>query len=153
MKNNMVFLKKIKASGFKSFANNTEINFDYRMSGIVGPNGSGKSNIVDAIKWVLGEKSNKTLRGKTSEDVIFHGSKGHDPAKTAEVTLVFDNTQRNLHIDLDEVSVTRKLTRGSGENEYFINDNPCRLRDIQEIFLDTGLSKGSLGIISQGTVQ
>ena len=149
----MIFLKKFIANGFKSFANRTEIVFDNQMSGIVGPNGSGKSNVVDAIKWVLGEKSNKELRGKVSEDVIFHGSKEHKPAKSAEITLVFDNRNHDLHTDAKEVVITRKLTRGEGNNEYFLNNEPCRLKDIQDIFLDTGLSKGSLGIISQGTVQ
>ncbi len=149
----MVFLKKFIATGFKSFATKTEFVFDKQMSGVVGPNGSGKSNIVDAIKWVLGEKSNKALRGKTSEDIIFHGSKGHDASKYAEVTLVFDNTNGMIHYEGKELSVTRRVERGSGNNEYFINGEPARLKDIQNIFLDTGLSKGSLGIISQGTVQ
>jgi chromosome segregation protein len=101
----------------------------------------------------LGERSNKTLRGKTNDDVIFHGSKGHEQSKYAEVTLIFNNTNKVLHHDGNEISITRKLTRGAGINEYLINDQPCRLKDIQDIFLDTGLSKGSLGIISQGTVQ
>lgn len=149
----MVFLKKFIATGFKSFATKTEFVFDKQMAGVVGPNGSGKSNIVDAIKWVLGEKSNKVLRGKSSEDIIFHGSKGHDASKYAEVTLVFDNSNGVIHYEGKELSVTRRLERGSGSNEYFINDEPARLKDIQNIFLDTGLSKGSLGIISQGTVQ
>jgi chromosome segregation protein len=101
----------------------------------------------------LGERSNKTLRGKTNEDVIFHGSAGHDASKHAEVSLTFNNKAKSLHYDADKVEITRRLTRGTGSNEYFINGEPCRLKDIQEIFLDTGLSKGSLGIISQGTVQ
>ncbi len=149
----MVFLKKFIATGFKSFATKTEFVFDKQMSGVVGPNGSGKSNIVDAIKWVLGEKSNKALRGKTSEDIIFHGSTNHEPSKYAEVTLVFDNSNGMIHYEGKELSVTRRVERGSGNNEYFINGEPARLKDIQNIFLDTGLSKGSLGIISQGTVQ
>ena len=149
----MIFLKKIIINGFKSFATKTIIDFKHNMSGVVGPNGSGKSNIIDAIKWVLGEKSNKALRSKIGEDVIFHGSKEHNPAKMAEITLEFDNSNRALHYDNDTVSITRKLKKGEGINEYFINEEPCRLKDIQDIFLDTGLSKGSLGIISQGTVQ
>lgn len=149
----MIFLRKFIANGFKSFAKNVEIDFQSSMVGVVGPNGSGKSNIVDAIKWVLGERSSKTLRGKTGEDVIFHGSQGHDASKYAEVTLIFENQNNVLHYDDKNIKITRRLTRGSGNNEYFINEQPCRLRDIQEIFLDTGLSKGSLGIISQGTVQ
>ena len=149
----MIFLKKITITGFKSFATKTIVDFKSNMSGVVGPNGSGKSNIIDAIKWVLGEKSNKVLRSKLSEDVIFHGSNEHKPANFAEITLEFDNSNGALHTNKKNISITRKLTRGEGNNEYFINDEPCRLKDIQDIFLDTGLSKGSLGIISQGTVQ
>ncbi len=149
----MVFLKKFKAIGFKSFANNVEINFNEDMVGIVGPNGSGKSNIVDAIKWVLGEKSNKNLRGKVSSDVIFHGSTEKEESPFAKISLYFNNESRRLDVDADEVKITRKLTRATLANEYFLNDNPCRLKDIHELFLDTGLAKGSLGIISQGTVQ
>ena len=149
----MLFLKRFKAVGFKSFANPIDINFKDSMVGVVGPNGSGKSNIVDAIKWVLGEKSNKSLRGKVSSDVIFHGSKDKDGSDYAMVSLTFDNSKRSIHIDLDEVTVTRKLSRDSADNEYFLNNEPCRLRDIHEMFLDTGLARGSLGIISQGTVQ
>lgn len=149
----MIFLKKITINGFKSFATKTVIDFKNNMSGVVGPNGSGKSNIIDAIKWVLGEKSNKVLRSKISDDVIFHGSNEHKQANFAEITLEFDNKNGSLHTDEKNISITRRLTKGEGNNEYFINDEPCRLKDIQDIFLDTGLSKGSLGIISQGTVQ
>lgn len=149
----MLFLKKFKAVGFKSFANPIELTFKDSMIGVVGPNGSGKSNIVDAIKWVLGEQSKKALRGKSSSDIIFHGSKDKDGSSYAQVSLTFDNSNKILHSDLKEITVSRKLTRDDGNNEYFINNEPCRLKDIQEIFLDTGLSKGSLGIISQGTVQ
>ena len=149
----MIFLKKITINGFKSFATKTVIDFKNNMSGVVGPNGSGKSNIIDAIKWVLGEKSNKVLRSKISDDVIFHGSNEHKQANFAEITLEFDNKNGSLHTDEKNISITRRLTKGEGSNEYFINDEPCRLKDIQDIFLDTGLSKGSLGIISQGTVQ
>lgn len=148
----MIFLKKFEARGFKSFADYTKLNFDCSMIGIVGPNGSGKSNVIDAVKWVLGEKSIKSLRGKKSDDVIFHGSKTKPQNDFAEVTLTFDNTKRVLHIDLDEVSITRRLYRGSGNNDYFINGEQARLKDIMDVFVDTGLSKGSLGIISQGTV-
>ncbi|XQP55954.1 MAG: AAA family ATPase [Mycoplasmoidaceae bacterium] len=149
----MLFLKKFKAVGFKSFANPIELSFKDSMIGVVGPNGSGKSNIVDAIKWVLGEQSKKALRGKSSSDIIFHGSKDKDGSDFALVSLTFDNSNKILHSDLEEVTVTRKLTRNEGANDYFINNEPCRLKDIQELFLDTGLTKGSLGIISQGTVQ
>lgn len=149
----MIFLKRFIAEGFKSFANKIDIKFEHNMAGVVGPNGSGKSNIIDAIRWVMGEKSNKALRGKVSDDVVFHGSKEHSASKYASVTLIFDNSNHDLHIDSDEVIITRKLTKGEGNNEYFLNNEPCRLKDIQDMFLDTGLSKGSLGIISQGTVQ
>ncbi len=149
----MLFLKKFKAIGFKSFANPIELSFKDSMVGVVGPNGSGKSNIVDAIKWVLGEQSKKALRGKSASDIIFHGSKDKDGSDYALVSLTFDNSDKILHSDLKEVTVTRKLTRNEGDNEYFINNEPCCLKDIHELFLDTGLTKGSLGIISQGTVQ
>lgn len=148
----MVFLKRFEAFGFKSFADQTKLSFDSTMIGIVGPNGAGKSNVIDAIKWVLGEQSIKSLRGKRSDDIIFHGSKTKEACPYAEVTLTFDNTKRQLHFDKDEVSVTRKLFRGNGNNEYYINGESARLKDIHDIFADTGLSKGSLGIISQGTV-
>lgn len=148
----MVFLKKFEAFGFKSFADQTKLNFDSTMIGIVGPNGAGKSNVIDAIKWVLGEQSIKSLRGKKSDDIIFHGSKTKEACEFAQVTLTFDNSKRNLHMDSDEIAVTRKLHRGNGNNEYYINGNPSRLKDIHDIFADTGLAKGSLGIISQGTV-
>ncbi|WP_412032426.1 AAA family ATPase [Malacoplasma muris] len=148
----MIFLKKFEAKGFKSFADMTKLNFDSAMIGIVGPNGSGKSNVIDAIKWVLGEKSIKSLRGKKSDDIIFHGSNSKPKSEFAEVTLTFDNTSRVLHIDLDEVAVTRRLYRGDGNNDYFINGEQVRLKDLLDVFVDTGLSKGSLGIISQGTI-
>ncbi len=149
----MIFLNKIIVNGFKSFATKTAINFDKEMSGIVGPNGSGKSNIVDAIRWVLGEKSNKNLRSKVSEDVIFHGSEDNKSNNFAEVTLEFNNYNNFLHFNGKKLIITRKLIKGQLENEYYINSESCRLKDIQNIFLDTGLTKGSLGIISQGTVQ
>lgn len=148
----MIFLKKFKASGFKSFADGVEINFDKPMVGIVGPNGSGKSNIVDAFKWVLGERSLKQLRGKSSEDIIFFGSRDKKPSMFAEVSLYFDNTLGTLHSSEKELIITRKVHRGSGISEYFINGKEANLKDITSIFLDTGLAKGSLGIISQGTI-
>ncbi|MDE5545720.1 MAG: AAA family ATPase [Malacoplasma sp.] len=148
----MIFLKKFEAIGFKSFADFTKLNFDSTMIGVVGPNGSGKSNVIDAIKWVLGEQSIKSLRGKKSDDIIFHGSKTKEACDYAQVTLTFDNSKKHLHFDADEVSVSRKLYRGNGNNEYYVNGQITRLKDIHDIFSDTGLSKGSLGIISQGTV-
>ena len=148
----MLFLKKFYAYGFKSFADEVNLEFKDEMTGIVGPNGAGKSNIVDAFKWVLGEQSVKDMRGNSKLDLIFKGSSTRPEANFAQVTLTFDNSNRVLHYDKDEISITRKLFRDSGNNEYFINNEPARLKDIQMIFTDTGLSKGSLGIISQGTV-
>lgn len=148
----MLFLKKFYAYGFKSFAEEINISFNNDMTGIVGPNGSGKSNIVDAFKWVLGEQSIKDMRGNSKLDLIFKGSSSHPESKFAQVTLTFDNSNKVLHYDKDQISITRKLFRDSGANEYYINNEPARLKDIQMIFTDTGLSKGSLGIISQGTV-
>ncbi len=148
----MLFLKKFYAYGFKSFADEIKIDFVDEMTGIVGPNGAGKSNIVDAFKWVLGEQSVKDMRGSNKLDLIFKGSSVRPESNFAQVTLTFDNSNKFLHYDKDEISITRKLFRDSGNNEYFINNEPARLKDIQLIFTDTGLSKGSLGIISQGTV-
>lgn len=148
----MVFLKKFHAEGFKSFAKPTTINFDHNMTSIIGPNGSGKSNIVDALKWTIGEQSIKQLRGSDKTNLIFMGSENLSESDFALVELTFDNKSRVLHKDLDEIKITRKLIRKTGESIYLLNDEPAKLREIQEIFLDTGLSKGSLGIISQGTV-
>ena len=145
-------LKKIKMIGFKSFVNPTEIIFNSNITGIVGPNGSGKSNIVDAIRWVLGEQSVKSLRGEgTMSDVIFSGSKSRSASSFASVILTFDNTDRYLPLDLDEVSIKRTVYK-SGENEYEINNNKCRLKDITDLFTDTGASKESFNIISQGDI-
>ena len=119
---------------------------------MVGPNGSGKSNIVDAIRWVLGEQSLRLLRGTKLEDVIFAGSETKRPVGMAEVSLTFDNSEGRIPIEYSEVTVSRRVYR-SGESEFFINRTPCRLKDIQELFLDTGLGKGSLAIIGQGEVE
>ena len=148
----MIFLKKFYASGFKSFADPIQIEFTKPMTGIVGPNGAGKSNIVDAFKWVLGEQSIKDMRGNSKFDLIFKGSTNRDESKFAHVVLTFDNSLKVLHSDETTVSISRKLFRESGDSEYKINNQIARLKDIQLIFTDTGLSKGSLGIISQGTV-
>lgn len=148
----MVFLKKFHAEGFKSFARPVTLNFNSTMIGIVGPNGSGKSNIVDALKWAMGEQSIKSLRGKEKSNLIFAGSNDLKEADFALVELTFDNSTRILHFDADEVKISRKLVKKSGENIYMINDEPCLLKDIQTTFIDAGLDKGSLGIISQGTV-
>ena len=147
-----MYLKQIRASGFKSFAEKISIEFDNGISGIVGPNGSGKSNVVDAVRWVLGEQSVKQLRGEGAmSDVIFSGSKSRKASNYASVTLLFDNTDRYLSLDIDEVSIKRTIYR-TGENEYFINNEKCRLKDILDLFMDTGASKESFNIISQGDV-
>ncbi len=147
-----MYLKEIKASGFKSFADTIDIELTNGISGIVGPNGSGKSNVVDAVRWVLGEQSVKQLRGEGAmSDVIFTGSKSRRAASFASVTLVFDNSDKYLNIEYDEVQIKRTIYK-TGENEYFINNTKTRLKDILELFMDTGASKESFNIISQGDV-
>ena len=147
-----MFLKRIEMQGFKSFADRTIIQFDHPITGIVGPNGCGKSNIADSVRWVLGEQSAKSMRGDKMNDVIFAGSADRRRVNMAEVTLVFDNTNHILNDDKDEIEVTRRLFRDSGEAEYLINRKNVRLKDIVDLFLDTGLGKDSLSIISQGNV-
>ena len=148
-----MYLKKITASGFKSFADKITIDLDNGITGIVGPNGSGKSNVVDAIRWVLGEQSVKSLRGDGNmTDVIFSGSKSRKPLNVASVTLVFDNADKYLPLDYEEVSIKRKVYR-DGTNEYSINGEKCRLKDITDLLLDTGVAKESFNIISQGKVE
>lgn len=144
-------LRKLELHGFKSFADRTDFVFEDGITAVVGPNGCGKSNIVDAIRWVLGEQSAKSLRGSQMMDVIFNGSAIRQSQGLAEITLTFDNTDRALQYDADIVAVTRKLYR-SGESEYLINKNDCRLRDIRELFMDTGLGYDSYSIIEQGKV-
>ena len=147
-----MYLKQIKTVGFKSFADKITIDLDNKISGIVGPNGSGKSNVVDAVRWVLGEQSVKALRGDSSmSDVIFSGSKSRKPLSSASVTLVFDNTDRYIPIDYSEVEIKRSVYK-TGENEYFINNEKCRLKDITDLLIDTGVSKESFNIISQGDI-
>lgn len=147
-----MFLKKMILKGFKSFADRTEIKFNDGLTVIVGPNGSGKSNINDALKWVLGETSKKTLRASTSKDMIFTGSLNKGPADFAEVTLFFDNVNRRLDVDEDEISITRKSYREKDQNEYYINGELVRRKDVKKLFLDTGLGNTDLSIISQGSV-
>jgi chromosome segregation protein len=144
-------LKALELAGFKSFADKTRFEFPPGITVVVGPNGSGKSNIVDAIKWVLGEQSAKSLRGKDMADVIFKGggSGGRKPLNTAEATIIFDNAARDLLYDADEVHVTRRVYR-SGEGEYLINGQSCRLRDIKDLFRGTGLGADAYSIIEQG---
>lgn len=137
--------------GFKSFADRTTIHFNDGITGIVGPNGSGKSNITEAIRWVMGEASAKSLRGTNMKDVIFAGSQYRKSLNKAEVTLIFDNQKRELAFDADEVSITRKILR-SGDSEFLINGQQVRMRDVRTLFLDSGISQNSLAIISQGRV-
>src|SRR6478735_3116544 len=150
-------LKKLILQGFKSFADRTEFVFDSPITGIVGPNGCGKSNVVDGFKWVLGEQSAKSLRGDAMMDVIFNGSGGRKPAGMAEVTLVFENPKRDadgirtLNLDVDEVSVGRRLYR-DGTSEYQINNHGSRLKDVRELFLDTGVGVDAYSVIEQGRV-
>ncbi len=147
-----MYLKEIEASGFKSFADKININLDSDITCVVGPNGSGKSNIVDAIRWVMGEQSVKSLRGENNmTDVIFSGSKSRRPLNVASVSLTFDNTDHYLNIPYDNVSIKRRAYR-TGENEYFLNGEKCRLKDITELFLDSGVGKSSFNIVSQGDI-
>ncbi len=148
-----MYLKEINTLGFKSFADRINIKLDDKITCIVGPNGSGKSNIVDAVRWVLGEQSIKSLRGEgMMSDIIFSGSKSRKPLNVASVELVFDNTDNYLKYNFSEISIKRKAYR-NGENEYFINKEKCRLKDIINMFMDTGMGKIAFNIISQGEVE
>ncbi|GAA0722903.1 chromosome segregation protein SMC [Clostridium malenominatum] len=144
-------LKSIEIRGFKSFVNKTELNFKKGITAIVGPNGSGKSNISDAIRWVLGEQSIKSLRGGKMEDVIFAGTQFRKPLGLAQVSLTLDNSKGELPLEYSDVTVARRIYR-SGDSEYYINNNQCRLRDIQELFMDTGIGKEGYSIIGQGKI-
>ncbi|HSH37050.1 chromosome segregation protein SMC, partial [Schnuerera sp.] len=144
-------LKKVEIHGFKSFADKVEIDFKEGITAIVGPNGSGKSNIADAIRWVLGEQSIKTLRGSRMEDVIFSGTDTRRPLGYTEVTITFDNKDGIIPVEYQEVAISRRMFR-SGESEYYLNKNSCRLKDIKEIFMDTGVGKDGYSIIGQGRV-
>ncbi len=146
-----MYFKRIEMHGFKSFADPAIIEFDKGVTCVVGPNGSGKSNISDAIRWVLGEQSAKTLRGGKMEDVIFAGTTGRKSRGMAEVTLVIDNSKGLLPIDYNEVAVTRRMYR-SGESEYSINNNPCRMKDVRELFMDTGIGVDGYSLIGQGKI-
>lgn len=146
-----MYLKRLEIQGFKSFADKVEFEFPSGITAIVGPNGSGKSNVVDSIRWVLGEQSVKNLRGSKMEDVIFAGSADRRPLGMAQVSLTLDNSAHIFDLDFEEVTVSRRLYR-SGESEYLINKTPSRLKDVQELFMDTGLGREGLSIISQGKV-
>lgn len=147
-----MFLKRLESVGFKSFAERIKIDFVPGVTAVVGPNGSGKSNVTDAIRWVLGETSAKSIRGSSMEDIIFQGSETRNPLNVAEVTLILDNAEQALPIDYEEVSVTRRVYR-SGESEFYLNKQVCRLKDITDLFMDSGLGKEAFSIISQGKVE
>src|SRR5690625_2569463 len=146
-----MFLNRLEVVGFKSFAERIHIDFVSGITAVVGPNGSGKSNIIDAIRWVLGEQSAKSLRGQKMEDIIFQGSDTRNPLNFAEVSLILNNKEQRLPIDYNEVSITRRVYR-SGESEFLINKQPCRLKDIVDLFTDTGLGRESFSIIGQGRI-
>ncbi|MGG3560134.1 chromosome segregation protein SMC [Neobacillus rhizosphaerae] len=147
-----MFLKRLDIIGFKSFADRIGVDFVPGVTAVVGPNGSGKSNITDAIRWVLGEQSAKSLRGSKMEDIIFAGSDTRKAQNFAEVSLTLDNQDQGIGLDYNEVSVTRRVSR-SGESEFFINKQPCRLKDIIDLFMDSGLGREAFSIISQGKVE
>ena len=146
-----MYLKRLELQGFKSFADKTVLEFKPGITSVIGPNGSGKSNISDSIRWVLGEQSMKSLRGAKSEDIIFNGTQNRKSLGFAEASIVIDNTDGSLPIEYTEVTVTRKIYR-SGESGYFINKVPCRLKDILELFMDTGIGKDGYSIIGQGKI-
>ena len=146
-----MYLKSIEIQGFKSFANRTLLEFHNGITGIVGPNGSGKSNVADAVRWVLGEQRAKQLRGASMQDVIFSGTELRRALSYASVAITLDNSDHKLAVDFDEVTVTRRVYR-SGESEYLINGASCRLKDINELFYDTGIGKEGYSIIGQGQI-
>ncbi len=147
-----MYLKRLEMRGFKSFADKTKIDFDNGVTCIVGPNGSGKSNITDAMRWVLGEQKAKTLRGSKMEDIIFNGTNFRKKLGMAEVSLVFDNSERFFPLDFNEVKVCRRVYR-SGESEYVLNDTNCRLKDVRDLFMDTGIGTDGYSIIGQGRIE
>ena len=146
-----MYLKRLELQGFKSFADKTTLEFKPGITSVIGPNGSGKSNISDSIRWVLGEQSMKSLRGTKSEDIIFSGTQNRKSLGFAEASIVIDNSDGKLPIEYSEVTVTRKIFR-SGETGYFINKVPCRLKDVLELFMDTGIGKDGYSIIGQGKI-
>ncbi|HUS80156.1 MAG TPA: AAA family ATPase, partial [Armatimonadota bacterium] len=147
-----MYLRRLEMRGFKTFADRTELEFGPGMTGVVGPNGVGKSNIADAILWALGEQSQRAIRTHTSQDVIFAGSEDRSPLGLAEVRLILENADQALPIDFTEVEVSRRLYR-SGESEYGINNASCRLRDVHDLFVDTGVGQAAYSLVSQGDVE
>ena len=146
-----MYLKSIEVHGFKAFANKIVFDFHNGITGIVGPNGSGKSNVADAVRWVLGEQSAKQLRGSSMQDVIFAGTENRKPLSYAYVAITLDNADHQLPIDFKEVTIARRVYR-SGESEYLMNGSPCRLKDVNELFYDTGIGKEGYSIIGQGQI-
>ena len=146
-----MYLKRLELQGFKSFADKTVLEFRPGITSVIGPNGSGKSNISDRIRWVLGEQSMKSLRGSKSEDIIFAGTQSRKSLGFAEASIVIDNTDGKLPIEFSEVTITRRIYR-SGESGYYINKTPCRLKDVLELFMDTGIGKDGYSIIGQGKI-
>ena len=147
-----MFLKRIEIQGFQVFCRAGGIDFGPGVTAIVGPNGCGKSNLTEAVQWVLGEQNARALRGYRMDDVIFAGTSRRRSYGMAEVTLTFNNSQGTLPLEYDEVSITRRVYR-SGEGEYFINRMPCRLRDIQEMFLSCGINKAAFSIVAEGRIE
>ncbi|MDA8441660.1 MAG: AAA family ATPase, partial [Peptococcaceae bacterium] len=147
-----MYLKRLEIHGFKSFADKITLDFTQGLSVVVGPNGSGKSNISDAIRWVIGEQSAKSLRGTKMEDIIFAGSAKRRPVGMAEVSLTLDNSTGIFPLGFQEITVTRRVYR-SGESDYLINKASCRLKDVHELFMDTGIGRDGLSIIGQGRVE
>ena len=147
-----MFLKSLEVRGFKSFADKVDLKFKKGITAVVGPNGSGKSNISDSVRWVLGEQSIKTLRGGKMEDVIFAGTQFRKPVGLAQVSLTLDNSEGELPIEYNEVTVTRRIFR-SGETEYLLNGTKCRLKDITNLFMDTGIGKEGYSLIGQGKIE
>ena len=147
-----MYLKSIELYGFKSFAHKMKFEFHNGITGIVGPNGSGKSNVADAVRWVLGEQSAKQLRGASMQDVIFAGTEARKPLSYAYVALTMDNSDHVLPVDFEEVTIARRVYR-PGESEYLLNGTPCRLKDVSELFYDTGVGKEGYSIIGQGQIE
>ena len=144
-------LKALKLHGFKSFADPTILRFEPGVTAIVGPNGCGKSNIADAIRWVLGEQSAKALRGGRMQDIIFEGAETRRPQNLCEVSLLLSECEQQLGIDFHEVEIMRRTTR-DGQSDYLINGQPCRLKDISKLFMDTGVGRTSYSIMAQGQI-
>jgi len=142
-------IEKIHIQGFKSFVDKVELVFEQGITAVIGPNGCGKSNVCDAFRWVLGEQNARSLRGARMEDIIFHGSRSRSAVGMSEVSLLFNNEQGMIPLDYKQIEITRRLYR-SGESEYFINKTPCRLKDIVESFMDTGVGMSFYSVWSRG---